>query len=113
MTSYFVTGDRGLDPLTAINETIRGLTQAGLTPEDTLYTGSFKTGIERAVRYLFPSVTEIVHSDTDEGYADLAGRDEIVTQTVDRVVFIHSDPLASRIGRSLVDHITADKLVFV
>lgn len=112
MTSYFITGDRSLDPITAFAVTYSSLATLKLTREDTVFTGMFDTGVERAVRYLFPSAEVILHDVTADGHVDLDLRNKVILETVDQVVFVHSDPFNSRIGRSLVDSIPAARLTF-
>lgn len=114
MTSYFITGDRSLDPITALNVlgvALRDRLQDG----DTVYTGNLSTGIERAVRYAFLDATTMYYSQTDDDRPDFAGLFEIVNGTpkIDRVLFIHPDPLASRIGSALVATVDPDKLEMV
>lgn len=112
MTDIFITGDRSVDPLTAIPMVLKALEHSGVQESDTLATGSMEFGIERAVRYLLRA-DQLVYSTNDEGKPDFDGLFEVVAKTFDKVVFVHSDPLASKIGASLVKVVPADKLVFV
>lgn len=114
-TKVFITGDRSVDPVTAFGVTLPVL--AGLVnsfgADVGFATGSMNSGVERAVRYILPGVTEFPHVNTDEGYIDFDARHKQVIEDADYVVFIHSDPLASRIGKSLVDIVPEDRLQMV
>lgn len=117
MTTIFITGDRSVDPLSAVGATVQVVSQLVSEANEAgtelkFLTGSIPTGIERAVRYLLDA-DEVPHVNTAEGYIDFDERHDRVAQVADKVVFLHGDPLNSRIGASLVGHIPANKLVFV
>lgn len=113
MTTFFITGDRSLDPLTALTLTLPVITEH-VKDGDSVVTGSLPTGVERAVRYLFLQAGVMQYSSTDDDRPDFEGMFKIVNRTdVDKVLFIHPDPLASRVGAALVATIDPDKLEMV
>jgi hypothetical protein len=111
MTAYFITGDRALDPITALSALGVAVTKH-LKADDVVYTGSLRTGIERAVRYAFLDARVMNYSSTDDNRPDFTGLFEIVNADpdIDKVLFVHPDPLASRVGAALVATVAPDKL---
>lgn len=73
-----------------------------------LYTGELD-GFEAAVRLIAGGLGMLCTLvPTGDGFDS---RHELVNSFMDKVVFIHGDPLASSIGKSLVKEIDEDKLV--
>lgn len=113
VTKVFITGDRQIDPITSAMVTVKVLQRlAKKFGKVEVYTGCFETGIERAVRYVIKDAEVIFHDLDDAGYANLDARHATVKDTVDVAVMIHSNPLQSRIGKSLADHFPGDNLIF-
>lgn len=115
MTTIFLTGDRSMNPLLAVqvagqlvfeiaaSNAIASL--AGAEPI-AIATGD-NAGFERAVRDVLeglgatPTVVPTgVNPDTDKPAWDT--RHEVVNALADRVVFVHTDPLSSSLGASLM-----------
>lgn len=117
MTKVFVTGDRSMDPLTAVAVTIAQLNKfakvKGNGEKIEVYTGDFETGVERAVRYLIGDANVLFHDNDAEGHPDLDKLHKTAAETVDYALMIHGDPLKSRIGKSLAGHFPGDKLILV
>jgi hypothetical protein len=113
MSTVFITGDRSLNPVIAANAVLSVISQLlDQEPEIEIGTGDLEGGVERAVRYFLPNAIEVKHNITDAGYVDFDERHKRVAGTFDRVVFIHPDPLGSRIGKSLVETVPESQLVF-
>lgn len=115
--TIFITGDRSMDPFTAVQ--IAGVIigkihlEANAKQESLRFmTGNAKTGIERAVRYLIPEqVIDIVSYDINaDGKPEFDEIHKIIATEIDEVWFLHPDPLSSRIGKSLHQHFSHLKI---
>lgn len=108
----FLTGDRSLNPVIAVAAAAQVV--AALPVEDVtdLYTGDLG-GFESAVRYLLPGVNVVESSALDNGKPDLGAVHAAVRPLVDAAVFVHPDPLDSRVYASLVEHFGDDELQVV
>lgn len=108
----YITGDRSLDPITAVTLVNVILTKIGHelsqtgSPGARFVTGNSKSGIERAVRYMLPEpVLDVMHYDINaDGKPEFDEIHKIIAPNIDEVYFIHNDPLSSRIGKSLHQH---------
>lgn len=113
----FITGDRSMDPLSSVSAVMVSLAKAdedGVVLDDAdVFTDSYETGVSRAVRYLLVQAQTVDPNLTDEGYVDMDELYTRVSEDVDKVYFVHSDPLGSRIGAALVKNVSPDKLVIV
>lgn len=120
MTTYFITGDRSMDPVTALEFLFMSLKSL---PEDdqpstgdVIYTGNLMAGIERAVRYLFFGVNVVSYSANDEGVPNFDESFKLMSESgdgVDRVLFIHSDPLGSHIGAAVMQNFDPAKVTIL
>lgn len=117
MTTFFITGDRSMDPVTAIEFLLVALhslpEDARPATGDTVYTGNLATGVERAVRYLYYGVGVVNYSQTDDGKPDFAGLFALNAKDFDRVLFIHSDPLGSHIGAAVMQNFDPAKVTIL
>lgn len=115
MTTVFLTGDRSMNPLLAVSVAGQLLAEIGaanaiatLTGNDpiAIATGD-NAGFERAIRDVLeglgatPTVVP-TGTDPDTGKPAWDIRHEVVNALADRVVFIHTDPLSSSLGASLM-----------
>lgn len=116
MTTIFLTGDRSMNPVIAIPAAVQIIGEvaatnavAKLTEADEhfeIVTGD-NSGFEQAVRLVLEGLgatLEVVPTGTDPDTDKPAWdtRHEVVNARADRVVFVHTDPLASSIGQSLM-----------
>lgn len=115
MTTVFLTGDRSMNPLIAVSlagQLIAELGVANAIAELTenepfaIVTGD-NTGFEQAVRAVLGGLgatPQIIPTgtDPDTGKPAWDTRHEVVNARADRVIFLHTDPLASSLGSSLM-----------
>lgn len=105
MKNIYITGDRSMSPMMsvgAVDAVIKDLIDQ--TDGDiAIGTGTCMTGVERAVRYLIPEgMCNIApYKLDDEGNIDFKEVFEMLEPQTDLIVFIHMDPLSSRIGRAI------------
>jgi hypothetical protein len=105
MKNIFITGDRSMEPYLAagaVNAILKDLVRQ--TGGDlAIGTGNCAGGIERAVRFLVPdSAMNLAHYSYDEdGKPDFESTFRELEDVIDQVVFIHTDPLSSSIGRAI------------
>lgn len=114
----YITGDRSIDPLTSVslvNIVLSKIHHAEMVEKGDgvrFMTGNSKTGIERAVRYLLPEpVVDVIHYDLNaDGKPEFDESFKVVAPMVTEVFFVHPDPLASRIGKALHQHVDSAKI---
>lgn len=116
MKKIFITGDRSMEAFAAVgivNAVIEDLRRANAGTVIGIGTGNCAVGIERAVRYMTPVGSENVVSYTldGEGNVDFEEAFRDLAEHVDEVVFIHTDPLSSRIGRALAATFPPEKIL--
>lgn len=108
--TLFITGDRSNDMLNTGFVAVEML--RALAKGEDLMTGD-NAGVERFVRDIAAHAEVpllVVESPrTEQGYVDWDKRHTAFTDEV-RVLFIHNDPQASRIGRSLLQNLPEDRL---
>lgn len=114
----FITGDRSIDPGTAVPLVtlvlLKELVPLGIMPgEVTIVTGE-NGGVEEAVRFVTNVVglnTEVLHNAVgDNGYTDWDARHDIVDRTCDRALAFHPDVHSSRITKSLLARVAENKV---
>lgn len=118
MKTFYITGDRAINPIVAAGMVGKALAQ--LTFENDgeavrYITGNSGSGVEAAVQFIAPkgalSVTE--RSLTPEGYTDWDASHKELAQMVDGAIVLHGDPLGSRIGKSVTENFPEDKVRFI
>lgn len=116
--TIYLTGDRALDPLTAV-QVVAGalsiLTLENKAQPFRVITGDAPTGIERAVRYLIPAQACKVfeREKLADGKVDFDTQHILIKDDVDTVVFLHSDPLGSTVGKSVAKVFDFDKIRYL
>lgn len=112
---FYITGDRSAHPLTAVQ--VVAATLANLAMENkgepfAIVTGNAPTGIESAVRYLVPKqACKVFERELNaEGKVDFDTQHILIKDDVDEVVFLHTDPLGSTVGKSVAKIFDADKV---
>ena len=106
----FLTGDRSLDPMVSVLAAAHVVQQLTVSdPDLELVTGDLR-GFEAAVRYLVPEAQVTESSALPGGKPDFDARHARVAKDVDLAVFVHPDPLDSRIYQSLVKFFDDDSL---
>lgn len=108
MTTIFVTGDRSLNPVTAFG-IVAPVVNKLITdhPEGVRFvTGDALSGIERAMRYVIPDhFIHVITRTTDaEGHTDWDASAKEAAGLADMAVVIHTDPLSSRLAKSVTKH---------
>jgi hypothetical protein len=115
-TTVYLTGDRSMMPLPAANLTAIILNKLLVDhPEGImLLTGDSNTGIERAVRYLVPEQAVQVFQRTtdDEGRVDFDTTHKQLVSQVDKVIVLHTDPLNSRLTKSVAQLFPDEKVEY-
>lgn len=115
-TTVYLTGDRSMMPLPAANLTAIILNKLLVDhPEGImLITGDSNTGIERAVRYLVPEQAVQVFQRTtdDEGRVDFDTTHKQLVSQVDKVLVLHTDPLNSRLTKSVAQLFPDEKVEY-
>ena len=115
----FITGDRSINPLLGIEAVGSLVSQIGANAlvrgqTITLMTGD-NDGVEWIVREFLASLSVKIETletpKLEDGTPDWDTRSDTLENVCDQVFFVHSDPLASSIGKSLVAHVSEDKLV--
>lgn len=113
----YITGDRSVDPLAAVQ--IVGATIANIAMQAkaknepfALITGDAPQGIESAVRYLVPkqAVKVFERERLVDGKVDFDTQHALIKDDVDEVIFLHTDPLSSTVGKSVAKIFDADKV---
>jgi hypothetical protein len=114
MKNIYITGDRSMEPYLAagaVNAILKDLVRQN-NGDLAIGTGNCNGGIERAVRYLIAEeFMNLAHYSTDEdGKPDFESTFRELEDVIDQVVFIHTDPLSSRIGRAVAAVFPEDKV---
>lgn len=112
--NIFITGDRSMDPVAAagaVDAILKDLVRIN-NGDIAIGTGSCAGGVERAVRYLVPEQAQnIAHYELDtEGNIDFESGLREIADVTDQVVFLHLDPLSSRIGRAIANVFPTEKV---
>lgn len=112
MTKVYITGDRSMNPLLAVQVVHMTLVQvvADHGPDVELVTGASEGGIDRAVRYLVPNIMVAVPPLTDEGKPNFDELHKHLNETVDKVFVLHTDPMSSKIAASVLQNFAPDKV---
>lgn len=110
-TTIFITGDRSQAPVPAaqIVQLIIAQQLAKATESDEqvrFMTGNAGSGIERAVRYILPEayVQVVSYSFDDENHVNFDETYSVIAPEIDKAVVIHTDPLNSRLAKSVMQH---------
>lgn len=115
-TTIYLTGDRSFQPVPAVSIVNLVLMQELLKhPEGIkVLTGDSVSGIERAVRYLIPEGTVGVfqREADEEGRVDFDGPHKQLASQVDKVIVIHTDPLNSRLAKSVAQNFPPEKVEY-
>lgn len=113
----YITGDRSIDPLAAVQIVAATIANVAVEAKKTnepfsLVTGNAPQGIESAVRYLVPkqAVKVFEREKTVEGKVDFDTQHILIKDDVDEVIFLHTDPLSSTVGKSVAKIFDADKV---
>ena len=119
MTTIYLTGDRSVEPLSAVNVTaaVLQLIVEREGPNVKIITGDAITGIERAVRYLLPlgAVLTVAERKPKSATNEKPDFDEFHTRIkplVDAVYIVHGDPLVSSIAKSAMRVFPGDIIRF-
>lgn len=114
MTTVYLTGDRSMSPMAAVGVTnLIIMKLLNDHPEGiVIVTGDSPSGIEKAVRYLIPQAALKVFAREldEEGRPDFDGAHKALLSEVDEVVVIHTDPLNSRLTKSVAQTFPAEKV---
>jgi hypothetical protein len=114
MKRIFITGDRSMDPMTAVNLVDLILQKIILETQGdfAVGTGNLNHGVERAVRYLVPeeAMNLATYELGDEGSILFEHVFKDLEPVTDEVIFIHTDPLASTIGKALAFTFPPEKI---
>lgn len=116
MSKIFITGDRSMNPLLAVNLVMALLNDCaknGTIDVSNLIvcTGDAAFGVDRAVRYLVPNSLVAVTPLDNEGKPNYPELHKHLNESVDKVFVLHSDPLVSRIAASVMQNFNPDKVV--
>jgi hypothetical protein len=116
--TFYFTGDRALDPLTAVQVVAGALSIITLENKGVpfrIVTGDAPTGIERAIRYLVPAqACKVFEREKNaEGKIDFDTQHTLIKDDVDAVIFLHSDPLGSTVGKSVAKIFDFDKIRYL
>lgn len=110
MTTVFITGDRSMSPAMAFGIVVPVITKiAHDNPEGIRFvTGDAVNGVERAVRYFLPEqfVTVVSREQNAEGHVDFDKSSAEAAGIADYAVVIHTDPLNSRLAKSVAQAFT-------
>lgn len=101
--TVFITGDRALNRLSAVltaAQALPGEVEKYASSPEGIFTGDLQ-GFEAGVRYLWPQITVVKSTPTDEGKPDLDARHAVASLMADFVIFVHPDPFDSRIYQSV------------
>lgn len=115
MTTYFVTGDRALDPAAAViaamnvlaSLTWKAVTEGSEVPR--VATGD-QPGFEAAVRYLLPTAQVFEAETGSDGKPDFDARHVLAALTCDKALVVHGEPFESNIYRSMIKYWADDAL---
>lgn len=118
MKTIYVTGDRSVDPMSAVAGTANLLNYILYKEESdgsdiTFVTGDAPRGIEKAMRYLAeaPGVLTVYDRKmTDEGRPDFDEFHNRLASSVDAVYILHTAPLESSITKSIMRVFPEDKV---
>jgi len=114
MKTFYITGDRSMDPLAAakiVSVLIQQLAEE--TKGDlAIGTGNLLAGVERAVRFLVPEdvINVAEYSQTEDGNISFDEAFSLLEPSTDQVIFIHMDPLSSHIGKALARTFPPEKI---
>ncbi len=116
MTTVYITGDRSMSPMPAAS-VVSLVINTILTkhPEGiALITGDSPSGIEKAVRYLVPgeALTVVQRTLDDNNRPDFDAAHKLMIDAVDEVFVIHTDPLNSRLTKSVAQIFPEDKVFY-
>lgn len=113
----YITGDRSINPLAAVQVVGATIANIAMKAKATnepfaLITGNAPQGIEAAVRYLVPkqAVKVFEREMTAEGKVDFDTQHYLIKDDVEEVIFLHTDPLSSTVGKSVAKIFDADKV---
>lgn len=113
----YITGDRSVNPLVAVQvvaATISNIAMEAKAKDEpfALITGNAPQGIEAAVRYLVPKqAVKVFEREKDaEGKVDFDTQHYLIKDDVEEVIFLHTDPLSSTVGKSVAKIFDADKV---
>lgn len=116
--TLYITGDRSVDPLTAVQIVAGSLSILALENKGqpfAIVTGNAPTGIERAVRYLIPAqaVKVFEREKTAEGKIDFDTQHTLIRDDVDEAIVLHPQPLDSTIGKSVAKIFAPEKVRYL
>jgi hypothetical protein len=116
--TLYITGDRAINPLAAVNlvaGALSILTLENKAEPFAIVTGNAPTGVERAVRYLIPAqaVKVFEREKTAEGKVDFDTQHTLIKDDVDEVIFLHTEPLGSTIGKSVAKIFPPEKVRYL
>lgn len=114
MKKIFITGDRAMDPVMAVGA-VDAIIKDLVVQNDgklAVATGNLAMGVERAVRYLIPehAVNVFEYEENSDGSVNFGELFTALAEDSDEIVFIHSDPSSSRIGKALFATVPSEKI---
>lgn len=118
MKTFYLTGDRSIDPANAVAIVGKAVAQLHFEnkgEELAFVTGTEPGGVEFAARFIIPTgaLTVIERPKAPEGWTNWDKSHATIEPTVDAAVVLHGDPLASRIGKSVSDNFPPEKIRFL